>query len=971
MSFRCRSLAILSCLVFACAATLAAEPGEEPSLEIETGNHTGWIGQIATDTQGRWLATVSQDKTLRVWGVASGNLLRTIRPPIGDEREGAMESVAMSPDGELIAASGNLCQSWDKTSCIYIFDRSSGRMVQRITGVSDGASRLLWTPDGKYLVAGLWAKNGIRVFRTSDYTQVAQDTLYGDMVERMDMSRDGRLATSSRDGAVRLYELTDGNLKIQAKKSFPQSKHPFGLAFSPDGKTLAVGFFDVADVVLASAQTLAPTATPKIDGLRNGGSTNLAWSADGQTLYSGGRADSADGKNKVIRAWSRAGEGAYTDTISGQRRVSDIRSLSAGGVVYATNGPAWGTLDSSGKRTRFLRARTPQFYGNQEQFRVSADGLTVRFGFEFTTEPARFNLREQRYEDATKSDDLLAARTTAEGFAILNWKDAPNTTINGIAVKLRTGENVISAAISPDNKTAYLGTTSRLRKVDAQGRELWARRVPGAVEGINLSADGELIIAAYQDGTIRWLRATDGSVLASLFAHADRRRWVAWSASGYYMASPGAEDLIGWHVNRGKDVAADFFPASRFRTQFYRPDILSKVIGTQNESEAVRLANLEAGRAPVSSNTRPQDVLPPLLEIVSPGNASTFAQGSVTLKYTVRTPQDAPLTAVRARVNGLVVNLADTRNLVVGAASAATITREISVPVPPQDSEIQLFAENKNGTSVPASVTLVWKGASEAAAKSKDAFDIKPKLYVLAMGVSNYDKAEYQLGLAAKDARDFAESLKSQKGRLYRDVEVRLLTDKQANRDAVLDGLDWLQKQVTAKDVGVLFMAGHGVNDATGVYYFLPSNADVDRLKSTAVVFSEIKNTLSNLAGKALFFVDTCHSGNVLGGRRGVNNDTTAVINELSSAENGVVVFSSSTGKQYSLEDAAWGNGAFTKALVEGFNGKADYNKNGRITHKMLDFYLSERVKELTGGRQTPVTQAPGGVPDFPIALSR
>jgi uncharacterized caspase-like protein len=95
------------------------------------------------------------------------------------------------------------------------------------------------------------------------------------------------------------------------------------------------------------------------------------------------------------------------------------------------------------------------------------------------------------------------------------------------------------------------------------------------------------------------------------------------------------------------------------------------------------------------------------------------------------------------------------------------------------------------------------------------------------------------------------------------------------------------------------------------------------------------------------------------------------VINELASAENGVVVFSSSTGKQYSLEDPQWGNGAFTKALVEGFNGKADYNRNGRITHKMLDFYLSERVKELTGGQQTPVTQAPGGVPDFPIALSK
>jgi hypothetical protein len=35
----------------------------------------------------------------------------------------------------------------------------------------------------------------------------------------------------------------------------------------------------------------------------------------------------------------------------------------------------------------------------------------------------------------------------------------------------------------------------------------------------------------------------------------------------------------------------------------------------------------------------------------------------------------------------------------------------------------------------------------------------------------------------------------------------------------------------------------------------------------------------------------------------------------------------------------------------------------------MLDLYVSERVKQLTGGKQSPVTQAPGGVPDFPLAV--
>jgi hypothetical protein len=35
----------------------------------------------------------------------------------------------------------------------------------------------------------------------------------------------------------------------------------------------------------------------------------------------------------------------------------------------------------------------------------------------------------------------------------------------------------------------------------------------------------------------------------------------------------------------------------------------------------------------------------------------------------------------------------------------------------------------------------------------------------------------------------------------------------------------------------------------------------------------------------------------------------------------------------------------------------------------MLDLYVSNRVKELTHGEQTPTTAKPQTVPDFPVAL--
>ena len=299
-----------------------------------------------------------------------------------------------------------------------------------------------------------------------------------------------------------------------------------------------------------------------------------------------------------------------------------------------------------------------------------------------------------------------------------------------------------------------------------------------------------------------------------------------------------------------------------------------------------------------------------------------------------------------------------------------------------------LFSDNRNGYSTPAMVRLKWTGGADSATaapktqtasprptlSAADAVEaaLRPALYVLAVGISKYRDANIQLAFASKDASDFANVFKLQEKQLYRKVEVKLLTDANAKRDDILDGLEWIRREMTSRDVGVVFMAGHGITDSDGVYDYLPQDTDTDRLKRTGVIFTEIKNTLAALPGKALFFVDTCHSGNVLGtGRRSVNNDLTAVVNELSSAENGVIVFAASTGRQFAQESPEWGNGAFTKAVIEGMSGKADVGRTGRVTHKMLDLYVSERVKALTRGTQSPVTIVPQGISDFPVAISR
>ena len=73
-----------------------------------------------------------------------------------------------------------------------------------------------------------------------------------------------------------------------------------------------------------------------------------------------------------------------------------------------------------------------------------------------------------------------------------------------------------------------------------------------------------------------------------------------------------------------------------------------------------------------------------------------------------------------------------------------------------------------------------------------------------------------------------------------------------------------------------------------------------------------------------------------------------------------------------SVERSDWGNGAFTKAIVEGIErGKADLLGNGLITTSSLDTFVESRVQELTGGKQNPVMERAPEEPDFAIAEVR
>lgn len=379
--------------------------------------------------------------------------------------------------------------------------------------------------------------------------------------------------------------------------------------------------------------------------------------------------------------------------------------------------------------------------------------------------------------------------------------------------------------------------------------------------------------------------------------------------------------------------------------------------------------------APVSAgqgSEAPAATQTPIVTLLSPIDGSAVTSTDVDVKLHVKLPAGHTLLALRALVDGRLA--AQSRGVAITSIpvveNGLLPTHTLKVSIPAQNSVLTILAETTPTRSQPVSVRLRWSGATQV---QDQIAMLQPKLYVLSIGVSDYQNEVLRLQFAAKDAADLSETFRAQGKSLYRSVEIKLLTDRRASKNNILDGLEWLQKQTTAKDIAILFLAGHGVTDpSTGGYYFLPYDADPEAMKRTMIPESEIRDTLAAIPGKVLLFLDSCHSGKVFSANqtRGVA-DLTSLIGELSSAESGVVVFAASTGRQSSQESSTWNNGAFTKALIEGLSGRADYQKTGRVTVSMLDLYISERVKELTQGKQTPTSAKPATIPDFPLSMVR
>ncbi len=961
-------------------------------LRLEPGTHWGPVRRVATNADHSLLATASDDKTVRVWQGDNLSLVQTLRPPVGEGAGGRLYGVAFHPSQPLLAVAGTPASG--DTARIHLFQPLTAEWVRAINAGPGEVKRMVWSADGRWLAVAFASPGAVRLFSLQG-EQTDAVSLPGD-VYGLDVGPGGALAATDTAGHIHLFRTSEAGRLGPPRSVVAPGREPVAVAFSPDGQRLAVVHFardrnGWVDILSASTGTWQATWRPRSP--LNGRTQAVAWNTSGTAVAVGGvrsnpRAIGREAIESVrgyVQTYDATSGQVLDDRDVASDAVTDLVAVSAEQFAFTSFDASWGLVDGRGATP--ARARHADYVRRADRLWLSADGLSVQWQTPSGQGPRSFALAERVLRRTALKDAREPARPGPFS-GTRDWESAPTAqpTIQGQTQPLAVGEiSRAVARIGPSGDLAW-GTGHRLMRVAQDGRVAWTARPGAEVRAVHSSADGRLVVAALADATIRWYRADDGALLLSLFAPFDDQ-WVLWSPLGHYDASPGAEQLLGWHLNGVAAAASEFFSIGRFRSAFLRPDVIDLVLGTADPAAAVlqadraRTAALVYAQAPAAAAALPgvasermpdlpevslqavdiQKRLPPTLVYKQPRAVRTRST-TVALEFGVVLRPGEELTSLLVRRDGVLQDILEQRLPPTTDGKSGGILR---IAAEEGESTVHVVAANSNGFSDP--LTFVLKREAPPVPKQV----VLSKLFVLAVGVGAHASKDINgLALPAKDAADFADVLSAQDGRAYSKVEARVLTEQAATTKAITTGLEWLSASVGPGDTGMLFLAGHALNHPNGRYYFVSHDTAPRNVAASALNEDAIRAALVRLRGRAVLFVDTCHAGNAIGTAAGFSRDMTRISNQLASPENGVIVFASSTGRQESQENDEWGNGAFTKAVVTGMRGGADFMKRGRVTFQALGLFVSAEVERLTNGEQTPVLIAPPpGVPDFTLAI--
>jgi WD40 repeat protein len=572
---------------------LKKEPAKLPFEVLDLGGHVAEVRGVALTADNKLAVTASMDRTIRIWNVDNGEVTRTIRLPLRPWSQGVLYALAISPNGQTIAAAGWSFDQGREGNPIYLIASNSGRLLATLLDHTDVITGLAFSSDGGRLASASLDRSA-RIWNLKN--NEAETVLRGhtDGIVSIAFSPDGkRIATAANDRTIRVWPI-EGIRSVFAIKD----ASPYRVTWSPDGRGLAsVNIDGTATIWDINGKKLWTHEAPEKRKVHA-----LTFTSDSKELLcSGDLYQELDDKRPrssriidVATGAERLWVGHHTGSVHAAA-ISVDGKLAITGGGHSGEAVVWNT--SNGRIVRRLQSK-----GNAiASLGWSADGETIAWAslkdqFEpngkYTLEWT-FRFSELSTAVAAKESKFTSAIQTSKGRTLKQLDDR---------IVVFTG-NDEGASFAPTgevfgyswlNEDMYVVACEKGLFLVNPENGIALRRFEGHLgKALCIAPFAERLIFATggADHTIRIWTAERSEPLLSLLPVGDE--WIAWTSHGVFACSSAGDRLMGWQLDDNRERLGNFSPAALFRTPLYQPEVIRHVVSAGGLDEAFVAAKVK------------------------------------------------------------------------------------------------------------------------------------------------------------------------------------------------------------------------------------------------------------------------------------------------------------------------------------------------------------------------------------------